>query len=79
MILNWQKWGLDFWTSVVRHTASSGIAYFAVIETQKLPFTWSGLGAAVVAGGFVRAALVFLERSPAPEVVPDKPQNNEKP
>lgn len=73
MKLNWAKWGLDFWTSVVRHTASSGIAYFAIIETQNLAFTWSGLGTAVIAGGFVRAALVFLERSPAPEDEDKKP------
>jgi hypothetical protein len=77
MKLNWSKWGLEFWKSFARHAASAGIAYWAVIEMKHLPFEWSTFGNTMLIGGFVRGALTFLERSPAPEDEDAKKGSNE--
>ena len=77
MKLNWKKWGFEMWGSVARHAASSGIAYFAVIETQHVAFSWKGLGSAMLVAGFVRPLLTFLERNPTPEDEDAKKGSNE--
>ena len=67
MKLNWAKWGLEFWKSVSRHSATAGSAYLAVLEVQKIPFSWEGLGAAVIVGGVLRSVFTFLETTPTPD------------
>lgn len=76
MKLNWEKWGYDFVTSVLRHTGTAGLAALATAtSTGKLD--WHALGWGILCGGIIPTVFTFLQKTPLPEDE-EKPQPKEQ-
>lgn len=66
MKLNWQKWGLAFWSSLARHVGTAGTTFIALgVKDGKIE--WHNLWVAIVAGGVMPAVFTFLQSTPAPD------------
>ena len=66
MNLNWSKWGLEFWASIMRHVGTAGMAALAV-SYQNGKLDWKSLGMGILAGGVIPTIFTFLQTTPVPD------------
>ena len=67
MALNWSKWGLEFWQSLMRHVGTAGMTWIG-LGIKDGVVDWKGLGVAIMVGAVLPTVFTFLQKNPIPEL-----------
>lgn len=66
MKANWQKWGKDFFASVLRHVGTAGLTWLS-LGYKSGRVDWHDLWVAVLVGGILPSVFTFFQNTPVPE------------
>jgi hypothetical protein len=67
MNLNWEKWGRDFWASIMRHVGTAGLTWLSLGLWKSGKVDWNDLWVALLTGGILPSVFTFLQNTPVPE------------
>ena len=66
MHIHWQKWGLDYLTSLIRHVGTAGMATMAIAVVNG-HIDWKAVVAGIVTGGIVPTTFTAFQSFPEAE------------
>ena len=72
MHIHWEKWGLDFLTSLIRHIGTAGMAVTAVAVVNG-HVDWKAMGFGILTGGIIPTVWTACQSFPQAEDDPPKP------